>query len=85
MPEDRDWEAYKVPPTRTPVSERTTSVPNPVDYFQTAFNYVLDSPVTFVRGTGGTRPLPVPLPVGIEQRRGDGDTGMGTAGHGAKA
>ncbi|KAM3662262.1 NADH dehydrogenase [ubiquinone] 1 beta subcomplex subunit 10 [Ammospiza maritima maritima] len=50
MPEDHDWEAYKVPPTRTPVSERTTSVPNPVDYFQSAFNYVLDSPVTLIRG-----------------------------------
>uniref|UniRef100_A0A8D2M8M0 NADH dehydrogenase [ubiquinone] 1 beta subcomplex subunit 10 n=1 Tax=Zonotrichia albicollis TaxID=44394 RepID=A0A8D2M8M0_ZONAL len=50
MPEDRDWEAYKVPPTRTPVSERTTSVPNPVDYFQSAFNYVLDSPVGLIRG-----------------------------------
>ncbi|NXA77798.1 NDUBA dehydrogenase, partial [Thryothorus ludovicianus] len=49
MPEDHDWEAYKVPPTRTPVSERTTSVPNPVNYFQTAFHYVLDAPVTFVR------------------------------------
>ncbi|KAK2533613.1 Ndufb10 [Columba guinea] len=24
MPEDRDWEAYKVPPTRTPVVESTT-------------------------------------------------------------
>uniref|UniRef100_A0A8C5TUP3 NADH dehydrogenase [ubiquinone] 1 beta subcomplex subunit 10 n=1 Tax=Malurus cyaneus samueli TaxID=2593467 RepID=A0A8C5TUP3_9PASS len=50
MPEDHDWEAYKVPPTRTPVSERTTSVPNPVDFFQTAFSYVIDAPVTFVRG-----------------------------------
>ncbi|KAI1233630.1 hypothetical protein IHE44_0004068 [Lamprotornis superbus] len=49
MPEDHEWEAYKVPPTRTPVSERTTSVPNPVNYFQTAFNYVLDAPVTLVR------------------------------------
>nr|XP_009930663.1 PREDICTED: NADH dehydrogenase [ubiquinone] 1 beta subcomplex subunit 10 [Opisthocomus hoazin] len=49
MPEDRDWEAYKVPPTRTPVSERITSVPNPVTIFQTVFNYVIDAPVTFVR------------------------------------
>lgn len=60
MPEDHDWEAYKVPPTRTPVSERTTSVPNPVNFFQSAFGYVLDAPVTFVRGTGGTRPPPCP-------------------------
>lgn len=58
MPEDHDWEAYKVPPTRTPVSERTTSVPNPVNYFQSAFNYVIDAPIALVRGTGGTRPLP---------------------------
>jgi len=57
MPEDRDWEAYKVPPTRTPVSERITSVPNPVTIFQTVFNYVIDAPVTFVRGTGGSAPL----------------------------
>ncbi|NXJ84077.1 NDUBA dehydrogenase, partial [Trogon melanurus] len=49
MPEDRDWEAYKVPPTRTPVSERITSVPNPATFFQTVFNYVIDAPVTFVR------------------------------------
>ncbi|NXY89909.1 NDUBA dehydrogenase, partial [Alcedo cyanopectus] len=49
MPEDSDWEAYKVPPTRTPTSERITSVPNPVTYIQTAFNYVVDAPVTFVR------------------------------------
>ncbi|NWH75271.1 NDUBA dehydrogenase, partial [Piaya cayana] len=49
MPEDRDWEAYKVPPTRTPVGERATSVPNPVDILQTVFNYVVDAPVTFVR------------------------------------
>ncbi|KAK4813436.1 hypothetical protein QYF61_005384 [Mycteria americana] len=58
MPEDRDWEAYKVPPTRTPVSESTTSVPNPVIFFQTVFNYVVDAPVTFVRGTGGPSPVP---------------------------
>lgn len=62
MPEDHDWEAYKVPPTRTPVSERTTSVPNPVNYFQSAFSYVFDTPVTFVRGIGGTRPSPRPPP-----------------------
>ncbi|CAM9505569.1 unnamed protein product [Bubo scandiacus] len=49
MPEDRDWEAYKVPPTRTPVSEKTTSVLNPVTVIQTVFNYVIDAPVTFVR------------------------------------
>lgn len=62
MPEDRDWEVYKVPPTRTPVSERTTSVPNPATFFQTVFNYVVDAPVTFVRGTGGpSPPRPPPL------------------------
>ncbi|XP_074914464.1 NADH dehydrogenase [ubiquinone] 1 beta subcomplex subunit 10 [Buteo buteo] len=49
MPEDRDWEAYKVPPTRTPESERITSVPNPINFIQTVFNYVIDAPVTFVR------------------------------------
>ncbi|XP_071616825.1 NADH dehydrogenase [ubiquinone] 1 beta subcomplex subunit 10 [Heliangelus exortis] len=49
IPEDPDWKAYKVPPTRTPVSERITSVPNPVNIFQTVFNYVVDAPVTFVR------------------------------------
>ncbi|NXF35527.1 NDUBA dehydrogenase, partial [Nyctibius bracteatus] len=49
MPKDPDWEAYKVPPTRTPVSERITSVPNPATIFQTVFNYVVDAPVTFVR------------------------------------
>uniref|UniRef100_A0A663F5Z3 NADH dehydrogenase [ubiquinone] 1 beta subcomplex subunit 10 n=1 Tax=Aquila chrysaetos chrysaetos TaxID=223781 RepID=A0A663F5Z3_AQUCH len=49
MPEDRDWEAYKVPPTRTPESERITSVPNPITFIQTVFNYVIDAPVTFVR------------------------------------
>ncbi|NXN97257.1 NDUBA dehydrogenase, partial [Rhinopomastus cyanomelas] len=49
MSKDSDWEAYKVPPTRTPVSERVTSFPNPVDFIQTVFNYVVDTPVTFVR------------------------------------
>ncbi|NXU59317.1 NDUBA dehydrogenase, partial [Turnix velox] len=49
MPEDKNWDAYKVPPTRTPVSDRITSVPNPVDFIQTVFNYVIDAPVTFVR------------------------------------
>ncbi|NWT06619.1 NDUBA dehydrogenase, partial [Mionectes macconnelli] len=49
MPEDHDWEAYKVPPTRTPVVESKASVPNPVDFVQTVFNYVIDAPVTFVR------------------------------------
>ncbi|KFP47492.1 NADH dehydrogenase [ubiquinone] 1 beta subcomplex subunit 10, partial [Cathartes aura] len=44
MPEDSDWEAYKVPPTRTPVSERTTSVPNPITFVQAVFNYVVDAP-----------------------------------------
>ncbi|NXD30716.1 NDUBA dehydrogenase, partial [Spelaeornis formosus] len=34
---------------RTPVSERTTSVPNPVNYFQSAFSYVFDTPVTLLR------------------------------------
>lgn len=60
MPEDRDWEAYKVPPTRTPVVESTTSVPNPVTFFQAVFGYVVEAPVTFVRGTGGSSPCPAP-------------------------
>ncbi|KFW84513.1 NADH dehydrogenase [ubiquinone] 1 beta subcomplex subunit 10, partial [Manacus vitellinus] len=49
MPEDHDWEAYKVPPTRTPVADRTTSAPNPLTFVQTFFTYVIDAPVTFVR------------------------------------
>ncbi|XP_068764847.1 NADH dehydrogenase [ubiquinone] 1 beta subcomplex subunit 10 [Struthio camelus] len=49
MPEDRDWEVYKAPPTRTPVPESSTSLPNPVHIFQNVFNYVIDRPVTFVR------------------------------------
>ncbi|NXX83896.1 NDUBA dehydrogenase, partial [Urocolius indicus] len=49
MPEDKDWDVYKVPPTRTPVADRLTSVPNPVTFFQTVFSYVIDAPVTFVR------------------------------------
>lgn len=53
MPEDSNREAYKVPPTRTPVSERTSSLPDPVAFIQTAFSYIIDAPVTFVRGTGG--------------------------------
>ncbi|NXH09583.1 NDUBA dehydrogenase, partial [Bucco capensis] len=49
MPEDHDLDAYKVPPKRTPVSERLTSVPNPVDIIQTVFSYVVEAPVTFFR------------------------------------
>ncbi|XP_068002614.1 NADH dehydrogenase [ubiquinone] 1 beta subcomplex subunit 10-like [Melanerpes formicivorus] len=49
MPEDSVREAYKLPPTRTPESDRITSVPNPVQFFQTVFNYVVDAPITFVR------------------------------------
>uniref|UniRef100_A0A8B9P3W6 NADH dehydrogenase [ubiquinone] 1 beta subcomplex subunit 10 n=2 Tax=Apteryx TaxID=8821 RepID=A0A8B9P3W6_APTOW len=49
MPEDRDWEVYKAPPTRTPVPEKSTSLPNPVHIFQAAFSYVFDRPVTFFR------------------------------------
>ncbi|XP_064009570.1 NADH dehydrogenase [ubiquinone] 1 beta subcomplex subunit 10 [Pogoniulus pusillus] len=49
MSEDSDREAYKLPPTRTPHSDRITSVPNPVDLIQTAFSYVVDAPITFVR------------------------------------
>ncbi|NXI96806.1 NDUBA dehydrogenase, partial [Psophia crepitans] len=49
MPEDSDSEVYKAPPTRTPVSERITSLPNPVTFFQAVFGYAIDAPVTFVR------------------------------------
>ncbi|NWR90364.1 NDUBA dehydrogenase, partial [Furnarius figulus] len=49
MPEDHDWEAYKVPPTRTPDVQSTAPVPNPISFLQTLFGYVLDTPVTFVR------------------------------------
>ncbi|XP_061205182.1 NADH dehydrogenase [ubiquinone] 1 beta subcomplex subunit 10 [Neopsephotus bourkii] len=49
MAEDSNRDAYKVPPTRTPVSERTSSLPDPAAFFQTAFSYVIDAPVTFVR------------------------------------
>ncbi|NXP71871.1 NDUBA dehydrogenase, partial [Ramphastos sulfuratus] len=49
MPEDSKREAYNLPPTRTPESDRITSVPNPVHLIQTVFNYVVDAPITFVR------------------------------------
>ncbi|NWX91625.1 NDUBA dehydrogenase, partial [Nothoprocta ornata] len=49
MPEDTDWEVYKAPPKRTPVGERATSLPNPVEFFQAVFNNVIDRPVTLIR------------------------------------
>ncbi|XP_062470824.1 NADH dehydrogenase [ubiquinone] 1 beta subcomplex subunit 10 [Pezoporus occidentalis] len=49
MAEDSNREAYKVPPTRTPVSERTSSLPDPSAFLRTAFGYIVDAPVTFVR------------------------------------
>ncbi|XP_042720700.1 NADH dehydrogenase [ubiquinone] 1 beta subcomplex subunit 10 [Lagopus leucura] len=49
MPDDPDPEVYKAPPSRTPVSESTSTLPNPVTLIQTAFNYIIDAPVTFVR------------------------------------
>lgn len=49
MPDDPDLEVYKAPPSRTPVTESTSALPNPVTFIQTVFNYVIDAPVTFVR------------------------------------
>ncbi|NXR11861.1 NDUBA dehydrogenase, partial [Semnornis frantzii] len=49
MPEDSKREAYNLPPTRTPESDRITSVPNPAHLIQTVFDYVVDAPITFVR------------------------------------
>ncbi|NWS40742.1 NDUBA dehydrogenase, partial [Probosciger aterrimus] len=49
MAEDRNREVYKVPPTRTPVSEGTSTLPNPIPFLHTAFSYIVDAPVTFVR------------------------------------
>lgn len=53
MAEGRDRDVYTAPPPRTPVADRTTSVPNPVTFLQAVFSYVIDTPVTFVRGTAG--------------------------------
>lgn len=50
MPRDVIREAYPEPPTQTPVSDRQTSVPNPVDIAMKAFNIVVDRPVTAFRG-----------------------------------
>ncbi|XP_030435004.1 NADH dehydrogenase [ubiquinone] 1 beta subcomplex subunit 10 isoform X1 [Gopherus evgoodei] len=49
MPDDWDPEVYKGPPSRTPIPEKRTSLPNPVTIIQTLFYYSVDAPVTFFR------------------------------------
>lgn len=95
MPDDPDLEVYKAPPSRTPVTESTSALPNPVTFIQTVFNYVIDAPVTFVRGTDGlghtglSAALPLPsegprrdVGTGASVRDGGKDTATGTQGHG---
>lgn len=91
MPDDPDLEVYKAPPSRTPVTESTSALPNPVTFIQTVFNYVIDAPVTFVRGTDGlghtglSAALPLPsegprrdVGTGASVRDGGKDTATGT-------
>ncbi|XP_046756905.1 NADH dehydrogenase [ubiquinone] 1 beta subcomplex subunit 10 isoform X1 [Gallus gallus] len=77
MPDDPDLEVYKAPPSRTPVTESTSALPNPVTFIQTVFNYVIDAPVTFVRGTDGLghTGLSAALPLPSEGPRRDVGTG----------
>ncbi|XP_039347952.1 NADH dehydrogenase [ubiquinone] 1 beta subcomplex subunit 10 [Mauremys reevesii] len=49
MPDDWDPEVYKKPPSRTPIPEKRTSLPNPVTIIETVFYYTVDAPVTFFR------------------------------------
>ncbi|XP_024068189.1 NADH dehydrogenase [ubiquinone] 1 beta subcomplex subunit 10 [Terrapene carolina triunguis] len=49
MPDDWDPEVYKSPPSRTPIPEKRSSLPNPLTILETLFYYTVDAPVTFFR------------------------------------
>ncbi|XP_039631096.1 NADH dehydrogenase [ubiquinone] 1 beta subcomplex subunit 10 [Polypterus senegalus] len=49
MPEDWDKDVYPKPPRRTPVVDKQTALPNPLDFISRVFYYTVDLPVTTVR------------------------------------
>ncbi|MEE6497938.1 hypothetical protein FKM82_002933 [Ascaphus truei] len=48
MPEEPDKDVYPEPPSRTPVSDKQTALPNPAIIVGTLFHYVVDGPVTIL-------------------------------------
>ncbi|XP_047427864.1 NADH dehydrogenase [ubiquinone] 1 beta subcomplex subunit 10 [Mugil cephalus] len=51
MPEDYNKGAYPEPPQQTPVIEKQTAVPNPLEIVTKVFYYAVDLPVTTFRDT----------------------------------
>ncbi|XP_059835539.1 NADH dehydrogenase [ubiquinone] 1 beta subcomplex subunit 10 [Hypanus sabinus] len=49
MPEDWDKDIYKQPPSRTPVVDKQTALPNPAFIASKLFYYTVDLPVTTFR------------------------------------
>ncbi|MBN3316251.1 NDUBA dehydrogenase, partial [Atractosteus spatula] len=49
MPDDWDKDVYPQPPRRTPVVNKQTILPNPVDYAMKIFYYAVDKPITVLR------------------------------------
>ncbi|XP_013870347.1 NADH dehydrogenase [ubiquinone] 1 beta subcomplex subunit 10 [Austrofundulus limnaeus] len=49
MPSDFEKDAYPEPPTKTPIIDKETAVPNPNDIMDMMFYYAVDVPVTAFR------------------------------------
>ncbi|XP_056309249.1 NADH dehydrogenase [ubiquinone] 1 beta subcomplex subunit 10 [Danio aesculapii] len=50
MPQDYNKDAYPEPPSRTPMENKQTAVPNPVVLITKVFYYTVDLPVSTFRG-----------------------------------